>query len=41
MSENKDIREEFYRIQSIYFMEFIKDENISYEKVLRKLSQVL
>lgn len=41
IDEDKDVREQFYRLQNIYFMEFIKDENISYEKVLRKLGQLL
>jgi len=36
-----NVRKEFLRIQSIYFMEFLKDENISQDKVLKKINESL
>lgn len=37
--DSKNIRKKFYKLQSVYFREYLNDENIKQEKVLEKLKQ--
>ena len=39
--DTKNIREKFYKLQCVYFREYLKDENISQEKILIKLRENL
>lgn len=37
--DSKNIREKFYKLQSVYFREYLNDENISSQKVLEKIRE--